>query len=137
MGFAENLNKLCARAGDKAEMVVRKAALDLERGMIMRTPVDTGRAKGAWNCGVGVIDNSEAGRRDTTPKGDLDEAGAISAADRVLQGWKPGQTIWLTLSLPYARRLENGWSKQSPNGMVRLSVQEYSEHIRKAVESIK
>jgi len=137
MGFAADLRAMCERAGDKAENVVRLAAIELERGMVVSTPVDTGRAKGAWACGVGTINTTESGRRDTTPKGSADEGGALAAAEATLKTWKPGQVIWLTLSLPYARRLENGWSDQAPSGMVRLSVQRYSDHIRKAVEALK
>jgi hypothetical protein len=36
-----------------------------------------------------------------------------------------GQKIFLTNALPYAIRLENGWSKtQAPQGMVKLSLAE-------------
>lgn len=128
MGFAADLNKLCKRAGDKAEMVVRKTALELQSGMIERSPVDTGRFKSNWTCGVGAVntDTSAAPRTD-----------AEGRTRTVLEGWKPGQTIFLTNSLPYARRLENGWSKQSPNGMVRLTVQAYAQALKTAVESIK
>ena len=134
-GFAANLRVLCERAGEKAENVVRLAALELERDMVIRTPVDTGRAKGAWHCGVGSIDTSDSGRLDNTPKGQADEGGALAAAEAKLKTWKPGQVIWVSLSLPYAKRMENGWSQQAPSGMVRLSVHQYSEHIRKAVEA--
>ena len=128
MGFAADLNKLCKRAGDKAELVVRKTALELQSGMIERSPVDSGRFKSNWTCGVGAVNT------DTSAAPGTDAEGRTRT---VLEGWKPGQTIFLTNSLPYARRLENGWSKQSPNGMVRLTVQAYAQALKTAVESIK
>lgn len=131
MGFAENLSKLCERAGDKAELVVRRAALELQSGMIEKSPVDTGRFKGNFQCGVGAMNTS------TSDAADKSGQGAVGRTAAVLEGWKPGQTIWLTNSLPYARRLENGWSQQAPAGMVRLTVQAYSEAVRKAAESVK
>jgi hypothetical protein len=131
MGFAENLNKLCERAGDKAALVVRRAALELQSGMIEKSPVDTGRFKGNWACGIGGINT------DTSQPPDKSGQGALGRTAVALEGWRPGQTIWLTQSLPYARRLENGWSQQAPSGMVRLTVQAYSDAARKAVESIK
>lgn len=137
MGFAADLRKLCDRAGDKAEMVVRKTALELQGGMIERTPVDTGRAKGSWQVGIGMVNAAPTDRRDTTPLGEKDSLAAAQAAEVALETWKPGQKIFLTLSLPYARRLENGWSSQSPGGMVRLTVQDYSQALKRAVESIK
>lgn len=35
---------------------------------------------------------------------------------------------------PYIRRLEYGWSKQAPQGMVRISVAEWPDIVRKSVE---
>lgn len=130
MGFAEDLRKLCDRAGDKAEMVVRKTALELQSGMVEKSPVDTGRFKGNWNCGIGVMNTATDSGEDKTG------AGAVGRTQTVLDGWKPGQTIWLTNNLPYARRLEYGWSDQAPGGMVRLTVQDYSQALKRAVESI-
>lgn len=131
MGFAENLNKLCARAGDKAQDVVRKTALELQAGMIEKSPVDTGRFKGNWQAGIGVVNTA------TDSGDDKSGAGALGRTQTVLATWKPGQKIILTNSLPYAKRLEYGWSDQAPGGMVRLTVQAYSQALAKAVESIK
>lgn len=128
MGFAADLRKLCDRAGDKAEMVVRKTALELQSGMIERSPVDTGRFKSNWACGVGAVNTDTSAAPGTDAEG---------RARTVLEGWKPGQTIFLTNSLPYAARLERGWSKQAPSGMVRLTVQAYAQALKAAVESIK
>jgi hypothetical protein len=131
MGFAEDLRRLCDRAGDKAELVVRKTALELQSGMVERSPVDTGRFKGNWACGIGTINT------DTSQGEDKSGQGALGRTATTLQGWKPGQTIVLSNSLPYARRLENGWSDQAPGGMVRLTVQAYAQALKAAVESIK
>ena len=50
--------------------------------------------------------------------------------------WKGGQTIYMVNNLPYARRLEYGWSKQSPSGVVRITVQNYTRYLEKAVKSL-
>lgn len=131
MGFAEDLRRQCDRAGDKAELVVRKTALELQSGMVERSPVDTGRFKGNWACGIGSMNTSTDAGEDKTG------AGAIGRTQTTLEGWKPGQAIWLTNSLPYARRLENGWSDQAPSGMVRLTVQSYAQALSAAVGSVK
>ena len=128
MGFAADLNRLCAKAGDKAEQVVRKTAIELQGGMIERSPVDTGRFKSNWQAGVGAINRAT---------GDAPGSDAKGRTALAIATWKPGQTIYLTNSLPYANRLENGYSKQSPAGMVRLTVQEYGEYLKKAARSIK
>lgn len=44
-----------------------------------------------------------------------------------------GDVVYLTNSLPYAQRLEHGWSKQAPRGMVRLSAIEFKRFVRQAI----
>lgn len=127
-GFKADFAKLLAKAGDKADLVVRRTALELQSMMIERSPVDTGRFRSNWNASVGAADTSTSAAAGSDAKG-------RSAA--VLEGWKAGQTIMLTNSLPYAKRLENGWSQQAPYGFVRLSVQLYSQALSKAVSEIK
>lgn len=126
--FKSNFAKILAAAGNKAGVVVRFTALELQSMMIEKSPVDTGRFKGNFQAGVG------------SPNLDTSSAPGSNAKGRtqaVLQGWKPGQTIFLTNNMAYAQRLENGWSKQAPSGMVRLSVQNYSSALKKAVEGFK
>lgn len=135
--FKSSFAKLLKSAGDKADLVVRKTMLELQNGMIEKSPVLTGRFKGAWQAGVGSANTSETSRVDKTPLGDFDKVGASLATQEVLKSWKPGQTIWLTNSMPYAKRLEYGWSKQAPSGVVRLTVQNYSAYLAKAVKDLK
>ena len=126
--FRANFARLIERAGSNAHAVVRRTALELQSQMISRSPVDTGRFKGNWQAGTGATNDS------TSDEANSDALGRTAA---VLQGWKPGQTIYLTNSMPYALRFENGWSKQAPTGMVRLSVQNYSQAIAKALGEVK
>lgn len=143
--FRRNFAAILKRAGDKADLVVRQAALDLQSSMISMSPEDTGRFKGNWQCGIGALNTDN-----TAPAG-ADAQGKTAAA---LQGWKAGQTIWLTNSMPYARKLEygeygnpkgsangpktqNGFSSQAPGGMVRLTVQAYGKALKKAVAELK
>ena len=141
--FRRGIATVLQRAGDKAEEVVRATAIKLQNGMIEKSPVLTGRFKGNWQCGIGGINTAGSDRKDTTPLGKYDSEGASLATQAVLKGWKPGQTINLTNSLSYARVLEYGrasgapGSMQAPNGMVRLTVQEYGDYLRKVVAELK
>lgn len=129
--FKRGFSELLKRVGDKAEMASRKVALDLQTSMVEMSPVDTGRFKGNWQCGLGTAN------ADTSQPEDKSGPGAIGRTEEVLQGWKPGQKIMLTNSLPYSRRLEHGWSKQAPAGMVRLTVQNYGKYLVEAVKGMK
>jgi hypothetical protein len=129
--FKRNFARLLARVGDKADIVVRKTALELQASMVLKSPVDTGRFRGNWQCGIGGVDTGTASGEDKTG------AGSIGRTTTALAGWRPGLTIWLTNSLPYSRRLEHGWSRQAPQGMVKLTVVEYGQHLRRAVGALR
>lgn len=127
--FKRNFAKLMERAGKKSEMVVRASALAVGASLIQRTPVDTGRAKANWVPGIGQVN--------TTTTGEINADAALANINQALQNWKPGLTIWLCNSLPYIKRLEDGWSKQAPAGMVRLTVVEWKDSVRRAAEGIR
>lgn len=90
-----------------------------------------GRFKNNWQIGIGSM-NTDTGRA-ANSSGD----GALAAFSATIKAWKPGQTIYLTNSLPYAYRLEHGWSKQAPSGMVKLAVQNFNQALAKAAREAK
>jgi hypothetical protein len=64
---------------------------------------------------------------------DLDDKigkATVAKSEAVTMGVKAGDTITLVNNLPYAQRLENGWSGQAPNGMVSLTAQEFQQVVR-------
>lgn len=128
--FRRRFSALIKRVGDKADNVVRKTAMQLGTSFVMRSPVDSGRFRANWMYGVAL-------NTDTTT--DMDTSGNTSLyrINSGLEGWKAGQSIFLTNSLPYAFRLEYGWSQQAPSGMVRLTVAEFSTHLAKAAQETK
>lgn len=126
--FKANYAKVLKKAGDKVDLVVRKSALSLQRSMVMKSPVDTGRFKSNWQCGIGAVNSIN-----TSPE----NSDALGRTEAVLNGWGIGQQIWLTNAMPYARRLEYGWSKQAAGGMVRLTVANFKKIIKKEADAIK
>lgn len=127
--FKRNFAALMKKAGRKAEMVVRASALSVGASLIQRTPVDTGRAKANWVPGIGAVN--------TKTTGEINAEAAVGVINQALQTWKPGQTIYITNSLPYIKRLEDGWSNQAPAGMVRLTIVEWKDSVRRAAEGIR
>ena len=125
--FKRDFSLLLQKAGAKAEMVVRKTALELQSEMVSRSPVDTGRFRGNWQCGID---------QKNTNTSDAPNSDVLGRTLQALKAWKPGQTIWLLNSLPYSYRLEHGHSKQAPTGVVRLTVQNYATALAEAVRSI-
>lgn len=101
----------------KADLVVKKLAIELFKLIVLKTPVDTGRARASWNLSAGIIDTS------VEPSGEYEKGQALAKA-RLSN--LPGnfRVIWITNSLPYIIALEHGHSTQAPAGMVGLSVEE-------------
>jgi len=131
MGFAADWKKVCDRAGDRVETVVKAGVLGLGAAIVQKSPVDTGRFKGNWQYGSGTINPAVT---EVLDKSGTVAIGKISAG---LQSWSVGELIYITNSLPYAKRLEfNAWSKQAPGGMVRLSIQAFKDNISAVARSI-
>jgi hypothetical protein len=121
--FTLDISKFAASCGDKANASVRKVCLQVLAGVVLKTPVDTGRARGNWQASVNAPS--------TVATDDKDKTGVvtISAAKAAVDG-APGNVFWLANNLPYIERLEYGHSKQSPKGMVRLTIKEVKASLR-------
>lgn len=119
MGFADDLRRFERKTDDKMSRAVRKITLDAFSSCIMISPVKSGRFRGNWQPAIG-----------SAPSGTvelLDPTGAIVIAkvQGVTAGMEPGDVVYMANNLPYAQRLEDGYSSQAPAGMVRLTVQRF------------
>lgn len=117
--FSDDLAKFEAKTSEKLDLAVRKIALELFSRVILKTPVDTGRARANWQVAIGALPNGTLQLEDKTGQA------TISAATARTAGVEAGDVIYLSNNLPYAERLEDGYSLQAPAGMVSLSVQEF------------
>jgi hypothetical protein len=106
------------------ETVARKSTLDVFTAVVLKSPVDTGRFRANWNVSYGVAD--------LTVSESTDKARGLAEAKKPLT-LPVGGVMHLSNGLPYARRLEYGWSKRAPAGMVRITAQEFSDYVAKAV----
>lgn len=99
------------------EKVVRGTLIAMGSKIIKRSPVDTGRFRGNWQF---TINSAASGKLASIG----DPSGALISAS---QGWESGSSFYMTNNLPYAERLEYGWSAQAPSGMVRVVLSEYDQ----------
>jgi hypothetical protein len=67
---------------------------------------------------------------------DKDGSATISRVTAETLNLAAGQTIYLINNLIYGPGLEYGRSKQAPQGMVRLTVQEYGAVVTKAANEV-
>lgn len=143
--FSLDISEFCAKARANPRTVIKKVVLDVGTGVTLKTPVGDptqwkepappgyvgGRARGSWQYAKGGPVTVEPGT--------IDPSGQASIG-RVAAGVATGDAAdahYITSSVPYMRPLEyEGWSKQAPEGMVRLTVLEFSRFIQKAVKEL-
>ena len=126
MSFTVDLSRLVAKSKGNIDRAIHKVALDVFQGVVKKSPVDTGRFRGNWTVSIGSYSAQALDRTDKRRLGSLPGHESALRADAALTAFKAGAPIYITNSLPYADRLENGWSQQAPTGMVRLTLMEIS-----------
>ena len=123
--FSIPLDRLAKKYEQDLERVVRQATFQLFNDVQLRSPVDTGRFRGNWNVSYRAPNYSTQ---------------LVSTASRASSEVQKALTLpvggitYMSNGLPYARRLEYGYSKQAPSGMVRISVREFRDYVRKAIQ---
>lgn len=92
-------------------VAVEKLGRDLHGLIVKRTPVDTGRAQGAWDVTTG------------SPSTKKPPAGPTTSSFPAL-AITGKESLFIVNNVEYIEPLENGHSDQAPIGMVRVSVAE-------------
>jgi hypothetical protein len=129
--FALQIEAWCERAKKRMDATARLVTLEMFTKIIQRSPVRSGRFRANWQVGIDAIPTGLIRVNDVT--GEL----AISKATAAIMKLKAGQKIHLVNNLPYARRLEYGYSRQAPAGMVRITVREFQGLLKKAAGQAK
>jgi hypothetical protein len=132
MSFDADITNFSVNARAKLRSIVKKTGFEMQDRIVERTPFDTGRAKSSWN----IVEGEDA-NLDTTPDlrgsqkspgaGLLTEEQAAQVATNQQNGIDILKEPIITVSnnLPYIEPLENGHSKQAPNGMFAITVAEF------------
>jgi hypothetical protein len=135
--------------GEKSNLdrAMRKTLMDVSASMVLKSPVGNpslwkhppppgytgGRFRANWDMHINSVGNATYDVVDASGRASFERIGAQLSAG------KPGDTFYITNSLPYARKLEyEGHSKQvPPAGMVGQTLVEFDGIVAKAVESVK
>lgn len=118
-----SMASIVSRVNRRIDTQIRKSTIELFGSVIKMTPVDTGRAKGNWQCTIGTAASSEINRDDGSKK---DSLSGSKAYEEVVKTVPPaGNVVWLANNVPYIRSLEYGSSQQAPSGMVRVSLERF------------
>lgn len=119
MSFSSDVTKWTRKVESRLDTAFRKIALDVFSRVILRSPVDTGRFRGNWQVSIGAIPSGTVELNDKTGQA------TISSVQAEVLNLKAGEIIFLVNNSSYSLPLEYGHSSQAPNGMVRLTVQEF------------
>lgn len=144
MSFSLDLRKFAEKTSNKGDLVVRKIVFDLSDSLVMKTPVGDadywinkappgyvgGRARGNWQYGLNAPNLSQGGIDKT---GDTTIGNVISRVPKKAAG----NMHYITNTLVYIKRLEEGWSKrQAPRGMIRITVAEFRPIVEQAARLV-
>ena len=141
--FANTCKKWSAKTKEQTKLCIQKIIIDCGSRIIMRTPVDTGLARGNWQASKGTIPSGSVMRFDNAEKAVNSLGTGVSSAKTDLiakaSAYNPltEGSFFISNSLVYIQRLEYGYSKQAPSGMLRLTVAEFSDIFKNAVLSVR
>ena len=146
MSFSLDVSEFAQLIDKRALYVQRGVAIDLFSKVVIRTPVDTGALRSNWRPSVNKPNKSI--KRKPDPSGQ-EVLGLIKKKFEKARG----DRFILTNNLPYAPVVEyglypskgggetaktiNGYSKQAPKGMVRVTLAEFLAAIRKKAREAK
>lgn len=143
--FSVQLQQFAAKANKRADDLVGNVIVEIARRLDERSPVGDatywihpppkgyvgGRFRGNWQLGINVIVEGETGRID--PSG-AETLGNIIAS---IPEHPAGTVAYLVNNSPYAQRLEEGWSRQAPTGLVGITEMEGPSIAAQAVEQLR
>jgi len=141
--FSLDVSKFVAKANKNVEKVVRSVSIKLFSAIIKESPVKSGRFRANWqttgtNPATGLI----AG---TDPTG----GATINSATTFITNAPTARQFTLTNNLPYAAVIEyggypgdgpnttGGYSKQAPQGVVRVNVMRFQSLINEEAAKVR
>lgn len=143
--FALDLAKFADKVKGRADQVTGNVVAQIAAALDRRSPVGDatywkskppkgyvgGRFRGNWQLGVGDVPVGETRRID--PSG----AATLGAIIAEIPTQAAGKVYWLANNVPYARRIEEGWSRQAPQGLVGRTAIEFPQMVEQAVGAAK
>ena len=145
MTFALDLSAFAKKTSDNLEVVVSRIVLDVAKELIEMSPVGDadywiskppkgyvgGRFKASWDYGFNSPPTALYREADASGDSSLSR---IEAGISV--GNMAGNVHYLGNNVPYAMRLEEGWSSQAPLGMVGLTVMKFQGIVDEAAKGL-
>lgn len=151
--FTVQLQAIAAKTQQKLDDFVGLVVIGVAARLDYRSPIGDavywtskpppgyvgGRFRANWQLGVGHAPGGEINAVDRSAK-DPDRGGDTTARILVglpVEGKRAGPIYYLVNNVPYADRIEHGWSRQAPTGLVALTATEFQALANRAAEAVK
>jgi len=107
---------------------VQSVALNFLRIVTFISPVDSGRFRANWTVGINTSDDNQYQNRKNASSN-------LARQNRKINAIEPTSStvIYISNNLPYARRLNNGWSKQAPRFFVEQAARRAGINIKDGI----
>lgn len=144
MTFALDLQRFAEKTKDKADAAVGNIVVRVAAELDRRSPVGDakywaspppkgyvgGRFRANWQLGIGT---RPAGVRNAVdPNGSI----ALPAIIAEVPQQAAGRVYFLSNNVPYARAIEEGHSRQAPQGLVGLTAIQFQKFVNEAVATL-
>ncbi|OYO29150.1 hypothetical protein [Janthinobacterium sp. PC23-8] len=139
--FSMQIGEFIAKTKASQDLLVRSITMGISKEIDSRSPVGDaiywkrkpppgyagGRFRGNWQLSLGSPATAVLDRIDK------DGAATIAAHGDAMRAAKAGDVIYLVNNLPYAKRIEDGWARRAPIGVVMLTVLNFQKIVDKSV----
>lgn len=141
--FSNKIAEFAQKLRIKAGTLQKKITFDMHADIMKRTPVDTGRARANWFVSVGLpskdvaefpgVPTNYAMKKGKRVKVRNAEIPQPPAPELEIDGTR---NTFIINNLPYIKALDEGHSKQAPNGMVKLAMKAQDARLEDAVKNL-
>jgi len=131
--FNSEVTQFARSIPGKLTVLQKKIVLEALRRLVEKTPVDTGRARGNWQVTIANPAEGQVGGdwpatkgppRTTRPPLRPEDHSVIKTGMAILTGMPDFQVVWISNNIDYIEELEHGHSKQAPEGMLAVTIEE-------------
>ena len=130
MSFGDDIRKYAEKQKRNLDEVVVESLIDLSASVIIKTPVKEGILVNSWRPTTAAPSSSDKPFASA-------EAQMAAIESRLLFTVDRKGVYYLVNNQPYARPIEFlGHSQKAPNGMLRISIENYQKFIDNAISQL-
>jgi len=137
VSFLADIEEFAKRTRQAPGLIAKVVAQKLFGAIVTDTPVDTGRARASWAVSLGTpsdyVPPAIKRKRSSKKKNDGSASEPLPEFPKPeFPDFEPNneEPIFIISNLPYIQALEDGHSKQAPNGMVKRNVAKLSMRLQ-------